>query len=94
MEEEQAEDAVVALVVPAEVNERVDACGERAVEPAPALADELGGRLGRVRLALGRLDVAENPALVGLGDELEAEDAILGQEHVCRVSSRQPTFPQ
>ena len=81
---------MVALVVAPEVHERVDAGGERAVEPAPALPDELGGRLGHVRLALGRLDVAEDPPLVGLGDELEAEDAVLGEEHVCgRRSDRQ-----
>lgn len=84
MEEKEPNDAVVALVVSTKVDERVNSGGERSVEPTQALADELGGGFGDVRLSLGRLDVSENPSLVRLRDEFEAENAILGQEHVLR----------
>lgn len=83
VQEEQAQDAVVTLVVTTKVEERVDSSGERTVQPTPALADQLHCRFRNVRFALGRLDVTENPTLVRFGDELEAEDAVLGQEHVC-----------
>ena len=57
---------------------------ERAVQPPPTLADELGRGLGHVRLGLARLDVRERPLFARLRDELKAEDAVLGEEHVLR----------
>ena len=82
VEEEHADDVVAASVHAAKVHEGVDASGEGAIEPATALRDELGRALGHVRLALGRLDVRQMPLGAGLGDELEAQDPVLGQEHV------------
>jgi len=52
--------------------QRVDGGEEGAVEPAPALPDELGERLGYVGFSDGAFDVAEDPFGAGLGDELEA----------------------
>lgn len=55
---------------------------ERTVQPTPALADELGRRLGHIRLSFTGLHVSKRPAVVRLRDKLETEDTILGQEHV------------
>lgn len=51
---------------------------ERAVEPAPALRDELGQRVGDVSLADRGLDVFEDPIGVCFRYELEAEDTLGG----------------
>jgi hypothetical protein len=39
---------------------------------------------GDIRLRFGRLDVCERPTRASLGNELEAEDTVLGQKHIFR----------
>ena len=82
MKEEQAQDVMAAAVHAAEVHQRVYARGEGSVEPSSALGDELGGAFGHVGLPLGGLDVGQVPLGACLGDKLEAENPVLGQEHV------------
>lgn len=55
---------------------------EGTIEPTPALANELSGRLRHIGLCFTRLHVGERPLFVRFRDELEAQDTILGQEHV------------
>ena len=66
------------------VGEGVDGGEEAPVQPSSSLQDQLRHGVGHVRLGLGRLDVLQDPVAAALGDELEAEDAILGEVHVGR----------
>ena len=51
-------------------------------EPSAALSNELSAGLRDISLSSAGLDVSESPLLALLGDELEAKDAVLSQEHV------------
>lgn len=67
-----------------EVGDRVHSSKETAIEPPASLQDKLGHLIGNVRLSRRRLDILEEPATVALGDDLEAQDPILGEVHVGR----------
>ncbi len=82
MEEEHADKVMSALVHPAKVHQRVDAGGKGSVEPTSTLPDELRCTLRHIRLSLGCLDVGQVPLGTSLGNQLEAENTVLGQEHV------------
>lgn len=64
---------------------RIDAEGEtrrthrRSVTPPTTLRDELRQTVRYVRRSLRTLHVPEKPSLALLDDELEAEDAVLGE---------------
>jgi hypothetical protein len=77
VEEEEPNNIVAGLVHPPEVDQGVDRCGERAVEPATALTNELWCALRNISLGFAVLHVGESPSLVLLCDQLEAEDTIL-----------------
>jgi hypothetical protein len=87
-EGELAEDGVVRPEKLVEVDDGVDGGEEGAVQPATALENQLGRRVGHVGLARRRLDVLQDPVAVALGDELEAENTILGEVHVGREDAR------
>ena len=56
--------------------------GKRTVQPPTPLTNELRSRLRHIRLGFTGFDVRQCPPLVSLGDELETENTILGEEHV------------
>ena len=82
MEEEHPNDSVARLVHVEEVNERVHTRRKTTIEPTTTLSDELRRGLRHVGFRLARLDVSQGPGIIGLCDELETKDTILGQEHV------------
>jgi len=64
------------------VNQGIDGGEEGTVQPTTTLGDKLGNSTRHIGLTVGRLDVLKDPGGVSLGDQLEAEDTILGQVHV------------
>ena len=82
IQHELAHERVIAPADLVEVHNGVHGREEAAVQPAAALQDELGHAVRHVRLAVGALDVLQDPAAVALAHELEAQDAVLGQVHV------------
>jgi hypothetical protein len=81
-EEELAHDGVIGPEELVEVDDGVDGGEEGTVEPTAPLQNQLRHRVRHICLARRRLDVLKNPVAVALGDELEAENTILGQVHV------------
>ena len=73
---------MIAAIDLIEMGDGVDGGEEATVEPTASLQDEFGHGVGHVRLAVGRLDVLQDPATIALRHQLEAEDTILGQVHV------------
>lgn len=82
VEEEHADEVVSRLVHAAKVHQGVDTGGERTVQPTTTLTDEFSCTFRHIGFTLGRLDVGEMPLGSGLGDQLETENTIFGQEHV------------
>lgn len=65
-----------------EMRDCVDGGEKGAIEPAASLQDQLRYRVGHIGFAIGRLDVLQDPVTIPLGNQLKAEDSILGQVHV------------
>lgn len=82
MQEDHANDVVTRSVHAAEVHERVNGGSEGTVQPTTTLTNELSSTFRYVSLTLGGLDVCEMPFAACLGDQLETQNTILGQEHV------------
>ncbi|KAI6752785.1 hypothetical protein HG530_013537 [Fusarium avenaceum] len=82
VKEEHADDVVTGLVHTTEVHQRVQSSGERTVEPSSTLTDEFSRSFRHIGFTLSSLDVRQMPLLTSLGDQLETQNTILGQEHV------------
>ena len=64
------------------VQESINRRSERAIQPPPPLPNPLCTILWHICLRLALLHVREGPFLSLLRNELEAEDTVLGEEHV------------
>ena len=82
MQEEHANNVVSTLVHPTKVHQGVDTSGKGTVQPPTTLRDKFRCSLGHVCLTLGGLDIRQVPLGTGLGDQLETQNPIFGQEHV------------
>ena len=82
-------DQVVRGTVPetVEVDNGVQCREEGAVQPAPALLDEGMERLRDVRLGYSVLDIMKDPVLVLPSDNLETQDTVLCEVHVCLIEN-------
>ena len=70
------------------VSQGVDSSEEGSVQPTTTLTDEFGHGGRYIRLSGSRFDILEDPVAISLGDELEAQNTVLGQVHVsCENSS-------
>ena len=82
VEEKHAQNVVSGAVHAAEVHKGVDCCGKGTVQPTSTLTDEFRSSFRDVGLAFGGFDICQVPFAACLGDEFEAKNTILGQEHV------------
>ena len=77
-------EAVVASADLIEMREGIYRGEEAPVQPSSSLQDELGHAVRNIGLSRRRLNVSQYPSTIPLGDELEAENSVLGQVHVGR----------
>ena len=83
-EHELANERVVGAEDLVGVGKRINGSEEGTVQPTPTLQDEIGHFSRHVGLTRSGLDVLQDPSAVPLGNELEAENTIFSQVHVCR----------
>ena len=81
-EEELADGVVSRLEEAAKMHHGVTTGSERTVQPTSTLRDELWRIFRHIGFALRGLDVRQMPLGTGFCDQFEAENTILGQEHV------------
>lgn len=81
-EHKLSQETMVASPLLVEMGDRVHSGEETTVEPSTALQNELGHAVGNISLTRRGLDILEQPAAVALGDDLEAQNSILGEIHV------------
>ena len=82
MEKKKAKERVTAAVKAVEMDKGIQRGSERAIQPTATLRNKLCGLLRDIRLSFAGLDVRQCPAFPTLGDELEAQNAVLGQKHI------------
>jgi len=79
---------MIALVDLAKVHYREDSNKECPVQPSSTLADQFRDRIWYIGFCPCCFNVSQRPCTVTLGNELEAQDAILCEVHVGVKDSR------
>src|SRR6266516_3563714 len=64
------------------MHQGIERSRERAIQPSSSLANKLGSSFRHVGFSFGGFYIGQMPLGSRFGDQLEAQDSVLGQEHI------------